>query len=205
MSKVRFGIVSTAQVAPRFIEGVRLAGNGEVVAVFSRSLARAQSFAKAHGLPKAFGSLTDMLLDDDIDAIYVASINSDHYEAAKASLLAGKHVVVEKPFTLTSAQAEHLFQLAEEKDLFLMEAQKSVFIPMTGVIKNLLTSGDLGDIVSVSSTTAYPNIDHVTWFRELVLGGGTVHFMAPYVLSYLPFIFNTSISQIKGKVIANLS
>lgn len=109
MAKVRYGIVSTAQVAPRFIEGVRLAGNGEVVAVSSRSLDKAKAFAAAHQLPKAYGSLDDMLLDASIDAIYVASINQDHFPAAKKALLAGKHVLVEKPFTLTSAQAEVTF------------------------------------------------------------------------------------------------
>lgn len=178
MAKVRYGIVSTAQVAPRFIEGVRLAGNGEVVAVSSRSLDKAKAFAAAHQLPKAYGSLDDMLLDASIDAIYVASINQDHFPAAKKALLAGKHVLVEKPFTLTSAQAEELFALAQERGLFLMEAQKAVFIPMTQRLKGLIAAGELGDIVSVSSTTAYPNIDHVTWFRDLEKGGGTVHFMA---------------------------
>lgn len=198
MAKVRYGIVSTAQVAPRFIEGVRLAGNGEVVAVSSRSLDKAKAFAAAHQLPKAYGSLDDMLLDASIDAIYVASINQDHFPAAKKALLAGKHVLVEKPFTLTAAQAEELFALAQERGLFLMEAQKAVFIPMTQRLKTLITAGELGDIVSVSSTTAYPNIDHVIWFRDLEKGGGTVHFMAPYALSYLPYLFDTDIVSASG-------
>lgn len=198
MAKVRYGIVSTAQVAPRFIEGVHLAGNGEVVAVSSRSLDKAKAFAAAHQLPKAYGSLDDMLLDASIDAIYVASINQDHFPAAKKALLAGKHVLVEKPFTLTSAQAEELFALAQERGLFLMEAQKAVFIPMTQRLKGLIAAGELGDIVSVSSTTAYPNIDHVTWFRDLEKGGGTVHFMAPYALSYLPYLFDADIVSASG-------
>lgn len=61
-----------------------------------------------------------------------------------------------------------------------------------------LFGGELGDIVSVSSTTAYPNIDHVTWFRDLEKGGGTVHFMAPYALSYLPYLFDADIVSASG-------
>lgn len=76
MAKVRYGIVSTAQVAPRFIEGVRLAGNGEVLAVSSRSLDKAKAFAAAHQLPKAYGSLDDMLLDASIDAIICSKYQS---------------------------------------------------------------------------------------------------------------------------------
>ncbi|HGD6424512.1 TPA: type I-C CRISPR-associated protein Cas8c/Csd1 [Streptococcus agalactiae] len=83
-------------------------------------------------------------------------------------------------------------------NLFLMEAQKSVFIPMTQVIKKLLASGEIGEVISISSTTAYPNIDHVTWFRELELGGGTVHFMAPYALSYLQYLFDATITHASG-------
>ncbi|HFZ9920031.1 TPA: Gfo/Idh/MocA family protein [Streptococcus agalactiae] len=198
MSKVRYGVVSTAKVAPRFIEGVRLAGNGEVVAVSSRTLESAQAFANKYHLPKAYDELEGMLADESIDVIYVATINQDHYKVAKAALLAGKHVLVEKPSTLTYDQANELFALAESCNLFLMEAQKSVFIPMTQVIKKLLASGEIGEVISISSTTAYPNIDHVTWFRELELGGGTVHFMAPYALSYLQYLFDATITHASG-------
>lgn len=101
MKKVRYGVVSTAQVAPRFIEGVRLAGNGEVVAVSSRSLEKAKAFAKQYRIPRAYGGLREMLVDQEIDVIYVPTINKDHYNCAKKALLAGKHVLVEKPFTIT--------------------------------------------------------------------------------------------------------
>lgn len=69
---------------------------------------------------------------------------------------------------------------------------------MTQVIKKLLASGEIGEVISISSTTAYPNIDHVTWFRELELGGGTVHFMAPYALSYLQYLFDATITHASG-------
>ncbi|MFL4357165.1 Gfo/Idh/MocA family protein [Streptococcus uberis] len=198
MKKVRYGVVSTAQVAPRFIEGVRLAGNGEVVAVSSRSLEKAKAFAKQYRIPRAYGGLREMLVDQEIDVIYVPTINKDHYNCAKKALLAGKHVLVEKPFTITYAEARELFNIAYRQDLFLMEAQKSVFIPMTDVIKETIQSGEIGEVLSVSSTTSYPNIDHIDWFRDLDAGGGTVHFMAPYAFSYLQYLFDSPIEKAGG-------
>ncbi|MBA2795490.1 Gfo/Idh/MocA family protein [Streptococcus porcinus] len=198
MAIVRYGVVSTAQVAPRFIEGVRLAGNGEIGAVSSRSLEKARTFAAQYHIPKAYGSLSGMLADPDIDIIYVPTINKDHYNCAKKALQAGKHVLVEKPFTLTYAEARELFNLAYRKKLFLMEAQKSVFIPLTDIIKKIIQSGELGEILSVSSTTAYPNIDHITWFTDLEAGGGTAHFMAPYAFSYLQYLFDCPIEKAGG-------
>lgn len=198
MAKIRYGIVSTAQVAPRFIEGVRLAGNGEVVAVSSRSFEAAQEFAQQHDIPKAYGSLTGLLADKDVDVVYVPTINKDHFNVAKKALKANKHVLVEKPFTLKFDEARELFDMAYRRDLFLMEAQKSVFIPLTDVIKETLESGEIGEVVSVSSVTSYPNIDHISWFRDLSAGGGATHFMAPYALAYLQYIFDSSIEKAGG-------
>lgn len=198
MAKVRYGIVSTAQVAPRFIEGVRLAGNGEVVAISSRSLETAEAFAAQHDIPHAYGSLSEMLKNKDIDAIYVPTINKDHYNCAKKALLANKHVLVEKPFTLSYDEARELFDIAFRRDLFLMEAQKSVFIPLTDIIKETIASGKIGKVVSVCSVTSYPNIDHISWFRDLDSGGGCTHFMAPYGLAYLQYIFDSPIEKAGG-------
>ncbi len=198
MNKIRYGIVSTAQVAPRFIEGARLTQNSDVLAVSSRSLENAQAFATKYQVPRAYGSLKQMLVDKDIDVIYVATINKEHYNVAKEALLAGKHVLVEKPFCLAYHQARELFDLAFRQKCFLMEAQKAVFIPMTQKIKQVLALGALGQIVSVSSTTAYPHIDHVSWWRNLSAGGGTVYSMAPYALSYVQYLFDSPIQQAGG-------
>lgn len=198
MGVVTYGVVSTAQVAPRFIEGVRLAGNGQVLAVSSRSLPVAQEFAKAHDIPRAYGSLREMLWDPDIDVVYVATVNKEHYSAAKQALLAGKHVLVEKPFTMTYEQALELFLLADEQKCFLMEAQKSVFIPITQLIKDAIISGEIGQVLSATSQTAYPNISHISWFEDLELGGGALRSMGSYPLAYLQYILDSPIEKVSG-------
>lgn len=198
MKTIKYGVVSTAQVVPRFIEGVRLSEHGEVIAVSSRTLTAAQKFAETYQIPKAYGSHEALYADDDIDVIYIATYNKGHFPEAKQALLAGKHVLLEKPFTLTTEEAKELFAIAKANHLFLMEAQKSVFLPLTALVKEVMESGEIGDILSVDSITAYASIDHISWFRDLDAGGGTVHFMLPYALSYLQYIFNAKITAFSG-------
>ena len=198
MKKIKYGIVSTAQVVPRFIEGVRLSGTGEVVAISSRTLEAAQKFATDYGIAKAYGSHDALYGDAEVDVIYIATYNKGHFPEAEKALLAGKHVLLEKPFTLTLAEAETLFAIAKRQHLFLMEAQKSVFLPLTDLIKSVVQSDEIGDILSVNSVTAYASIDHISWFKDLDAGGGTVHFMLPYALSYLQYIFDAKVREYSG-------
>ena len=79
-----------------------------------------------------------------------------------------------------------------------MEAQKSVFLPLTSLIKSVVQSDEIGDILSVNSVTAYASIDHISWFKDLDAGGGTVHFMLPYALSYLQYIFDAKVNEYSG-------
>lgn len=198
MKKIKYGIVSTAQVVPRFIEGVRLSEAGEVVAVSSRTLSAAQKFAETHHIATSYGSHDELYADADIDVVYIATYNKGHFPEAKKALLAGKHVLLEKPFTLTLAEANTLFDISKKKHVFLMEAQKSVFLPLTALVKDLLHSGEIGDILSVDSVTAYASVAHISWFKDLEAGGGTVHFMLPYALSYLQYVFDAKISAFSG-------
>lgn len=91
-------------------------------ACYSRSLENAQNFAKEHGFAKAYDSLQEMFSDPQVDAIYIASPNPLHYPQARMALEAGKHVILEKPFTSTLKQANELFELAEQKNLRIFEA-----------------------------------------------------------------------------------
>lgn len=198
MKTIKYGVVSTAQVVPRFIEGVRLSEHGEVTAVSSRTLSAAQKFAKEHQITKAYGSHDELYADTDIDIVYIATYNKGHFPEAKKALLSGKHVLLEKPFTLTADEAKTLFEIANRQQLFLMEAQKSVFLPMTELVRNVVGTDEIGDILSVDSVTAYASVDHISWFKDLDAGGGTVHFMLPYALSYLQYIFDAKITAFSG-------
>lgn len=199
--RIRYGIVSTASIVPRFVAGVKASQTGEVAAIASRELVKAQAMATALEIPKAYGSYEELYADSTIDLIYVATYNQGHYPVAKAALLAGKHVLVEKPFALTLDEAEELFALAKEKQLFLMEAQKAVFLPIIQKIKTLLTQAVIGSVHYVRAFMTYPNVEKITWFSSLASGGGALYGSASYPLEYLHYLFNSPIAEVAGTAV----
>ena len=103
---VRYGILSTASIVPRFCKGMEQTGNGSVSAISSRDLKKAEQFAANLSIPKAYDDYQSILSDPEIDAVYIPLVNSLHYPYAREALLCGKHVVMEKPFVLHGEEAE---------------------------------------------------------------------------------------------------
>ena len=126
---LRYGILSTSSIAPRFIAAVRESGAGEIAAISSRTLSKAKEKAELWKIPTAYGSHEELLSDKNINIVYISSVNSAHYPLAKQALEAGKHVICEKPCTTSAAHTKELFSLARERGLFFMEAQKMLFLP----------------------------------------------------------------------------
>ena len=121
---MKWGILATGTIAKKFASTVEQMGaEGEqLVAVGSRHLESAQAFAQQYGIPRCYDSYEALAADPEVEAIYIATPNTLHYENCKLCLEQGKHVLCEKPFTISPEQAQKLYRLAEEKHLFLMEA-----------------------------------------------------------------------------------
>lgn len=198
MKKIRYGILSTAQIVPRFVEGIRKSADGEVVAIASRNLENAVDMAEELTISKAYGTYEELCQDDEIDIIYVATYNKGHYEAAKLALTHKKHVLVEKPFTLNVEEAEELFALAEKNACFLMEAQKSVFLPISLQVKKVIQQNKIGKVHWLQSVTTYPSVEHIAWFHSLDAGGGALHGSGSYPLQYMQFILGKPIEECQG-------
>lgn len=198
MKKINYGILSTAQIVPRFVNGVKRSRLGNVTAIASRNLEKAQSLAEALDIQKAYGSYHELFVDEEVDIIYIATYNKGHYEAAKAALEHNKHVLLEKPFTLKAHEAKELFKLAKKRNLFIMEAQKSVFLPITQLIKKTITEGKIGEIKWIESVTSYTNIERISWFHQLEAGGGTLHGSGSYPLQYIQYLLDDTIEEYHG-------
>ncbi|SET45213.1 Predicted dehydrogenase [Enterococcus malodoratus] len=195
---IRYGVLSTAQVVPRFVAGVKESQDGIVTAIASRGIEKARKMAQELAIPTAFGSYEELCQSEEVDIVYVAVYNKGHYDAAKLALLNNKHVLLEKPFTMTLKQAEELFAIAKERQLFLMEAQKALFLPITNQIQQIIQEGKLGNVRWLDSVTAYPNIDHISWFRDLSAGGGVFRGAGTYPLEYMQHLLNASPDEAKG-------
>jgi predicted dehydrogenase len=119
---VRWGILGTGDINDRFLPGARLSDAVEVVAVGSRTAARAAAFAERHDIPRAHGTYEELLADPGVEAIYNALPNSLHHEWTLRSLAAGKHVLCEKPYTRHPAEVDEAFDAADRAGLVLSEA-----------------------------------------------------------------------------------
>ena len=144
----KIGVIGSGRIANRFVPETKVVNGAEVIAVLNPDKDEAVSFAKKYGI-EAYSDFDAFV--DKVDAIYIASPHLTHYDYIKRSLLAGKHVLCEIPFTLKKEEALELFRLAEEKNLVLMEASKTAYSPAFGHIVTLIKSGIIGDVVDVKA------------------------------------------------------
>ena len=196
MMKLRYGILSTSSIAPRFIAAVRAANAGEILALSSRSKDKAQEKAAAWDIPRAYGSHRELLEDADINIVYISTVNAQHYPWAKAALEQGKHVICEKPCTTSLAHTRELFALAREKGLFFMEAEKMLFLPAIQTLQKQIAEGFLGDIYMAEFSHSF-SASYNGWLFDPTVGGGTLLSSGIYAVQLLRWLFGP-ISRIQG-------
>jgi uncharacterized protein (TIGR00369 family) len=188
-SPVRWGILGTGGIARSFATDLRLTDSGVVVAVGSRSQASADRFADEFGIASRHGSYESLVADPAVDVVYVATPHPMHHGNAILALRAGKHVLVEKPFTMNAAEARDVIGVARERGLFAMEAMWTRFLPHVAVIRDWLARGLLGEVVTVTA-------DHGQWFAEDAgfrlfapeLGGGALLDLGVYPVSFASMV-----------------
>ena len=152
---VAWGILSTARIGARLLEGARTTDEADVVAVASRNLPSAQRFARAHGIARAHGSYEALLADAEIEAVYIPLPNSMHVDWTLRALEAGKHVLCEKPLDRRPEQVARAFDLAAERGLVLSEAFMWRHHPQTARLRALLDDGAVGDVRLVRAAFSF--------------------------------------------------
>ncbi|HEY0717489.1 MAG TPA: Gfo/Idh/MocA family oxidoreductase [Streptosporangiaceae bacterium] len=151
---IRWGILGAGRIARSFVADLLLLPDQTPAAVGSRSSGRAQQFAADFGMEKYYGSYTALAGDDSLDVIYVATPHSEHFEAARLCLQAGRAVLVEKPFTVTAAETSQLIALATSRRVFAMEAMWTRFNPIVREVADLVDGGAVGRVVAVQADLA---------------------------------------------------
>lgn len=147
---MNIGMVGTGSIAHTMAKEFARPTTMPVVAVYSRNADTRDAMANEFHIPKVYTEYNEMLADPEVELIYIATPNSLHFEQAKAALLAGKHVLCEKPIVPTLAQLDELLGLAEERHLHLLEAITTIDHPNYGLAK--LFAKEIGDIKTVSCT-----------------------------------------------------
>ena len=174
----RIGVIGSGRIAHRFVPETKVVNGADVVAVLNPDAAEAESFAKQHDI-EAYTDFEPFI--DKVDIVYIASPHLTHYNYIKRSLLAGKHVLCEIPFTLKKEEALELYRLAEEKNLILMEASKTAFSPAFGHIVTLIKSGIIGDVVDVKASLS-KMVEPPTRELDAEQAGGAMTEHAPLTL-----------------------
>ncbi|HET7475084.1 MAG TPA: Gfo/Idh/MocA family oxidoreductase [Dermatophilaceae bacterium] len=184
MGSVRWGILSTANIARVLVEASRRVPNANFVAVASRDAPRATAFAEQTGLPAAYDSYDALLARDDVDAVYLPLPISMHAEWTQRALRAGKHVLCEKAFVPTAEDAAACFEVAEARGLVLAEALMWRLHPQTALVRRLVDDGAIGALRTVRaalSISAPPGDIR----RRPELGGGATLDLGTYCVSAL--------------------
>lgn len=188
---VRWGILGTG-----FIAGLQtqdLNQNGFTVqAVGSRSLESSKAFAEQHRIPTAHGSYEDLAADPDVDVIYVATPHPMHHANALLALNAGKHVLVEKAFTMNAREAHDITELAAAKGLVALEAMWTRFLPHMIRIRKIIADGTIGEVrkVVASHNQSLPT-DPAHRLNDPALGGGALLDLGIYPISFAFDILGT--------------
>ena len=185
MTGLRWGILATGGIAGAFASDLRTAGL-DLVAVGSRSQESADAFAARFDIPRAHASYEALVADPEVDIVYVSTPHPLHHDNARLALENGKHVLVEKPFTLNRAEAEALRILAAERGLLVMEAMWARYLPHMARIREIIAAGTLGEIRAVSAdhTQLLPD-DPAHRLNALELGGGALLDLGIYPISFI--------------------
>ena len=144
--KIKWGILSTGWIAHKFATALQVAANSELYAVGSRSLGTARKFADEFHIPHAYGSYEELVNDPAVDVVYIATPHNLHLENTLLALEHHKHVLCEKPLGVNRKEEEKMIEKAREKNLFLMEALWTRFLPNIIKTKELIDSGEIGDV-----------------------------------------------------------
>ncbi|WP_104138039.1 Gfo/Idh/MocA family protein [Cryobacterium sp. Y62] len=186
---IRWGILATGGIAHAFTND--LVQNGHTVqAVGSRNQASAQVFAAEFGIGAAHASYEALVNDAEVDVIYVSTPHPFHAEHAALALNAGKHVLVEKSFTLNAREARQVVDLAASKNLLVMEAMWTRFLPHMVRIREILAAGTLGEVRSLLAdhTQDLPD-DPAHRLNSLELGGGALLDLGVYPVNFAHAVF----------------
>lgn len=184
MDRLRWGILATGWIAGLFTKDL-LANGGTITAVGSRSKDKAETFAREHAIARAHGSYEALAADPEVDAIYVATPHPSHVTAAELCIRAGKHVLIEKPFTINAKEAAHLAQLARDHDVVVLEAMWTRFLPHMIRLRQILAAGTIGEIRALSATHTQDLPDDPGHrLNDLALGGGALLDLGIYPVSF---------------------
>ncbi|WP_434341530.1 Gfo/Idh/MocA family protein [Motilimonas cestriensis] len=201
MNKINWGIIGTGNIAHQFASALVTLSDAKLYAVTSRQQATAVSFAQEFNIEHSYDELSSMLAEADLDVVYIATPHPQHYEQAKACILAGKSVLCEKPMTLNKVQSCELVALAKQHQVFLMEAMMIPMFPAIQALQDLIARGDIGTLKSIHAGMGFNSPrDWQSRVFNPELAGGALLDVGIYPLTFAHILANDSLTDISSQV-----
>lgn len=190
---MKIGILGCGHIAEKIAETLNMMDdNYELYAVASRDMIKALDFKRKYNATKAYGSYLDLVKDEDIDLVYIATINSTHYENMRLCLEHNKNVICEKPFTLNYSEALEIISLAKSKNLFISEALWTSYMPFNNKLLEILKNEKIKSFYGVFNCDVY---DKERIYSNQ-LGGGALLDLGVYPISFALRCFGFSFKNI---------
>ncbi|GAB5097499.1 Gfo/Idh/MocA family protein [Caballeronia sp. HLA56] len=178
---IRWGVLGAARIANNFVvPAIQRSSNGRVVCVAAREGERAAAFAAKHGIPTTCANYDEVIASQGIDAVYIPLPTASHFEWCRKALLAGKHVLCEKPIAMDAAQVRELIALRDATGLMCGEAFMVAHHPQWAFVRERIADGTLGELELVGGSFTYFNDDPKALKNDLALGGGGVRDIGVY-------------------------
>jgi len=195
---LHWGLLGTARINRALIPPLRASARNELVAVASRSIEKAEAYAKQRNIPRAFGSYEAMLADPDIDVIYNSLPNRLHAEWTIKAAQAGKHVLCEKPLAVTVDEVDAVRAAAEQAGVVVAEAFMYRHHPQTLKIKELVDSGAIGTLRLVRGSFTFNLAREADVRLDPALSGGSIWDVGCYPIGYARFVVGAEPIEVFG-------
>lgn len=185
--KIRWGIIGLGNIANQFASDLKLIEEAELVAVASRDINKAKQFAEEHDCSRFYGSYDQIFTDAQVDIIYIATPHDSHAELSIKAMENGKHVLCEKPLSLSYNDALRMTETSKKYNKFFMEAFWTRFIPSIREVLSKIKNGNIGEIKYINADFAFINRELRTRLTDKKLGGGALYDIGvyPLFLSYV--------------------
>ena len=190
----KVGILGAGRIAETMALTLHGMEGVSAYAVASRDQKRAEDFAGKNRIEKAYGTYEEMLKDPEVDLVYIATPHSHHLEHGKLCISYGKPVLCEKSFTANAKQARELIQYAEEKHVFLTEAIWTRYMPSRRLLQEVVESGEIGEVKSLSANLGYALTDKERMLRPELAGGALLD-VGVYALNFASMVFGDDVAK----------
>lgn len=196
---MRIGILGAGNMAQKLAKTMEVMEDVECYAVAARELKRAEAFAQTCGFEKAYGSYEELVQDEQVELVYIATPHSHHFEQMKLCVTHGKPVLCEKAFTMNAAQAKEILALSRQEQVMVAEAVWTRYMPSRTLIDDMLASGIVGEVRTLTANLSY-KIDQKERIMLPELAGGALLDVGVYTINFARMHFGTAIERVESSV-----